>query len=84
MTVPRKPLKGRKKINEKNSRIIPITDEIVWDDLVLRAKTQFTNWKSGIYGSNNEDYLLFDGINKTTNYTRLKIAYDQLNRPLKT
>lgn len=84
MTVPRKPLKGRKKINEKNSRIIPIIDKQVWDDLILRAKSQYASWQSGIYGNNSEDYLIFDGFNKATSYTRLKLAYEQLKRPLKT
>lgn len=84
LEVPRKPLKGRKKICEKNSRIIPITDKIVWDELVVRAKFQYQQWKSGIFGSNEENYLLFDGINKSTSMARLKLAYEQCNLPCKT
>lgn len=84
LEVPRKPLKGRKKICEKNSRIAPITDKVVWDDLVSRAKIQYQNWQKGIYGTIQENYLLFDGINKATSMTRLKIAYEQKNLPCKT
>lgn len=82
--VPRKPLKGRKKICEKNSRIVPITDRDVWNNLVLRCKEQFQNWKTGIHGPEQKDYLLFDGLNKATSMTRLKSAHEGLNLGHKT
>lgn len=80
----RKPLKGRKKICEKNSRIIPITDQTVWNNLVYRCKEQFQAWKSGGYGSEQKDYLLFDGLNKATSMTRLKKAQEVQSLPSKT
>lgn len=78
LRVPRKPLKGRKKICEKNSRIVPITDERVWISLVERSKQQFRLWKNGAYGTDQKDYLIFDGLNKATSMTRLKQAYEAL------
>jgi integrase len=82
--VPRKPLKGRKKICEKNSRIVPITDRDVWNNLVMRCREQFQNWKTGFHGTDQKDYLLFDGINKSTSMTRLKQAHEGLNLGHKT
>lgn len=82
--VSRKPLKGRKKICEKNSRIVPIIDKQVWNNLVQRCKEQHQAWKSGIYGLSQKDYLLFDGLNKATGLTRLKQAQEMLNLRHKT
>lgn len=82
--VPRKPLKGRKKICEKNSRIIPITDQEVWNNLVYRCKDQFQGWRAGIYGPDQKDYLLFDGLNKATGMTRLKQAQERAHQRHKT
>lgn len=72
------------KICEKSSRIIPITNFVLWENLKIRAKKQYDLWRSGIYGSNPEDYVLFDGINKASSYTRLHQAYFRLQRKQKT
>jgi len=75
LKVPRKPLKGRKKISEKNCRIIPIIDKTTWNLLVMRAKQQYDLYQKGSYGSDKKDYLLFDCLSKATSATRLREAH---------
>lgn len=62
--VPRKPLKGKKKIAPENNRTIPITDKRAFNILVKCWKTQQGNYQNALYGDNKKDYLLFDGMNK--------------------
>jgi integrase len=76
----RKPLKMKKAINERNTRVIPIVHKELWEILARRAKEAFQKWKSGEYvSSNKSDYLLFEGITQSTSTARLKEAFDKAN-----
>ncbi|MDC1173889.1 hypothetical protein OAT67_00720 [Bacteriovoracaceae bacterium] len=76
----RKPLKMKKAINERNTRIIPVVCEELWKILCRRAKAQYKLWKNNHYLSRNQsDYLLFDGIVQTTSMFRLKEAFEKSN-----
>lgn len=64
--VSRKPLKGRKTISAKNTRIIPIVDKECWNILATRYKAQLKLKESRIYGSEQINYLLFgEAINSS-------------------
>lgn len=82
--VNRKPLKGRKVMTEKDCRIVPITDENLWEKIMTRLREQHDLWKKGIYGSNPSNYLLFDGFNRTTSTIRLKSAFEKVGISFKT
>lgn len=74
----RKPLKMKKAINEKNTRIIPIVNEELWKIISTRAKEAFRKWKSGDLLSNDKkDYLLFEGLTQTTSTARLKEGFEK-------
>ncbi len=60
--VDRVALKGRKVIDPKNSRIIPIFTKSIWNMLVVRYQTQQAQLTKEIYGTDPNDYLLFDGM----------------------
>lgn len=62
--VPRKALKGRRKIDPKNNRIIPIVNKDVFNTLVKRYFTQRDLYLKKKFGEDPKDYLLFDGLNK--------------------
>jgi len=75
-TVPRKPLKSKKKIEPKNNRIIPILNKETWLILVSLLKVQRENWKNKKYGNDKKNYLLFDGLNKSIFANDLRKAYE--------
>lgn len=78
--VKRKPLKMKKLISEKNTRIIPIVNERLWKTLKSRAKTAFKDWKSRrLNTADKASYLLFHDINQATSTKRLKAAFNALN-----
>lgn len=70
--VARKPLKGKKLICGANSRIHPIFDKQCFKMLVIRWNEQRELFERGKYGKNPSDYLLFNGINRTTFYNAMK------------
>jgi integrase len=61
-SVPRKPLKCRKKIDPKHFRYIPIFSKEAWNILVERYNNQKALWLEKRYGNDERDYLLFDGF----------------------
>lgn len=74
----RKPLKSKKVINERNTRVIPIINDGLWANLVERAKSAYKSWKNReLITSDKSSYLLFEGINKTTTTKKLKKAFEQ-------
>lgn len=76
----RKPLKMKKAINEKNTRVIPIVNEELWMILSRRAKDAFQSWKRvDLKSINKSDYLLFEGITSSTATTRLKEAFEKVS-----
>lgn len=72
-SVIRLPFKGKRKIDEKFNRIIPITDKVLWNSLVDIASEKFEE-----AGANKRDCLLFPTIDDTTATNRLKEAFDKL------
>lgn len=78
--IKRKPLKMKKAINEKNTRVIPIINKDLWKVLVTRAKKASTAHKNkSNLSPHKSDYLLFPGISKTTSTNRLKEAFRKVN-----
>ena len=77
-SVPRKPLKLRKKIDPSYYRYMPIYDLNAWNILVSRANEALDKFDKKIYTSNSKDYLLFDGITAAMFYNDLTKALDQL------
>ena len=63
-TVPRKPLKGKKRIDPRDCRIIPIFDKLTFNTLVSLWNQQQGVYFSTRYGDNPSNYLLFDGLNR--------------------
>lgn len=82
--IARAPLKSRKKISPKNSRIIPIWDKGLWNMLVDRHERQQKEQSKRRYGDNPEDYLLFDGLALSTFTAQLTRAYRDTEYMIKT
>lgn len=74
--VPRKPLKGRKRIDAKSSRTIPILDKQAFNALARRFNEQTDLLERGKFGSSKNDYLLFDGLEKNRFSRFLREAYE--------
>ena len=75
----RKPLKMKKAINERNTRVIPVVNHELWNILSRRAKNAYQCWKKKSLGSDSKsDYLLFDGVTQSTSMLRLKQAFENL------
>ncbi len=70
--VTRSPFKGRKKIEEKYNRVLPIIDKILWNDLVDVAGEVHENMRRD---QTPRDCLLFRSINDSTSTVRLMEAY---------
>lgn len=66
---PRKPLKGRKKIDHKNSRMIPITDKKCWNLLAKRYQ--------------KSEQLFFEDTTYHCLLSNLKKAYYKINKEMK-
>jgi integrase len=75
----RKPLKSKKVINERNTRVIPIINDELWLSLICRAKKAYQLCKERPYSTKDKSsFLLFENINKTTTTNKLKKAYEQV------
>lgn len=77
-TVPRKPLKCRKKIEPKAHRIIPVYDKKTWNIIVESWNTQREAYLKKQFGSDIESYLLFEGVTASMFYTDLMKAFGSL------
>ncbi|MBK9038010.1 MAG: tyrosine-type recombinase/integrase [Bdellovibrionales bacterium] len=75
-TVPRKPLKGRKRIDAKGSRTIPVLDSEAFNALARRFNDQSELLESKKFGISKSDYLLFDGLEKNRFSRLLREAYE--------
>jgi integrase len=75
--VVRKPLKGRKRIDARSSRIIPILNKRAYNTLARRFNDQCELLASSIYGNNRNDYLLFNGLDKNRFSRLLRGAYEK-------
>ncbi len=66
-SVPRKPLKGKRKIDEKSARIVPMVDQRAWSDLAELYNEQLAHYKRKLWGENLKDYLLFEQVTSAAN-----------------
>ena len=74
----RKPLKGRRKIDEKSARTIPIVDPVLWQDLAKLYNMEIAKFQNQIWGEKTCNYLLFEGIRRTSfqeAYRNLQLPY---------
>lgn len=69
--VPRKPLKGKKRISSANSRTIPIFDLDCFNTLVRLWNEQQSLFQCEKYGNNPSDYLLFKGTSTNIYYRHM-------------
>ena len=76
-TIPRKPLKGRKRIDSKASRMIPIFDRKTFNVLARRYNEQSALMENKQFGSNKSDYLLFDGLTRNIFFRLITKAYEK-------
>ena len=74
--IARKPLKGRKRVDAKASRMIPIFDRTTFNILAQRYNDQSDLFIEKRFGSLQSDYLLFDGLNKNRFSQLLRQAYE--------
>lgn len=73
-SVPRKPLKSRRKIEPKWFRFIPIFEREAWNVLVRRYNEQIDLLSKNTHGRDERDYLLFDNITASMFYQDLVAA----------
>ena len=78
--VPRKPLKGRKKIDEKSARVIPLIDQSLWIHLARYYNEALASHKRRLWGEDLKDYLLFNNITSTSS-TELSRISSRLSIP---
>lgn len=79
--IKRKPLKGRKKIDLRNNRLIPISDAKSAGILMAAYDRCKSELEKDRYGNSGDDYLLFEGLNKNIFSNNLKKAYLSLKKP---
>lgn len=61
-TVPRAPLKGRKKISPEYARTIPLFEAETWNLLAARHAQATTRLGRGEFGSDQMNYMLFEDL----------------------
>ena len=76
-SIKRKPLKGKRKIHEKHTRIMPIINKDLFNNLVKLYKQQKELLEKRSYGRNPKDYVLFDGLTTTAASIVLRAAYSK-------
>ncbi len=76
--IPRKPLKGKKRMDPGDCRIIPIFDLESYKCLVRLWNEQQALFESKKFGSCPDDYLLFDGLTRSIYSRNLRLAQKYL------
>lgn len=76
--VPRKPLKGKRKIDPKDCRIIPIFHKKTYNTLVNLWNKQRELYRLKRYGTDLKDYLLFDGLTYSIYSTTLRLIQQKM------
>jgi len=76
-SVPRKPLKLRKKIAPEHFRFIPIFDKQAWNIIVERYNAQSEKLDKKEHGIEARDYLLFDDLSLSQFYNHLVKAFEK-------
>lgn len=70
-SVPRKPLKSRRRIDPKWFRFIPIFNNEAWKVLATLYNTQIDLYEKRTHGNDERDYLLFDKLTASMFYQDL-------------
>ena len=81
--IPRKPLKNKKEVSEREARTLIITDQITWDGLTELHNQQVEKFHQRIHTENIQDYILFDGITRATATRRLQEAFTSTGLPFR-
>lgn len=76
--VPRKPLKGKKRIDSKDCRIIPLFDKRAYNIVVRLWNKQRALFLTKRYGISLKDYLLFDGLTRSTYSSDMRVTQQKL------
>jgi site-specific recombinase XerD len=71
----RKPLKGRKKIHNKDSRLVPIREKELWNMLAKRYKEQKELQSKEVFGKEAINYLFFNDLTASRFAQDLKESY---------
>ena len=82
-SIPRKPLKSKKVISSKNTRIIPLTSKENFNNLVKLYKKQQELKSMVAYGTKDENYLFFSDVPYSRYIGLLHEAYKFLNLSFK-
>lgn len=77
----RKPLKGRKKVDDKSARTVVITDKLLWNELVALHNQTLIQVDKRLFGGDISQYPVFEGADKTTSANKLRKAYAKVNLP---
>lgn len=72
----RKPLKGKKRIDDKSARTVVITDKVLWNELVSLHNRTLENYEMKYFGKDLDQYPLFEGIDKSSSAKKLRDAYE--------
>src|SRR3989338_4763977 len=72
--------KGRKKIDEKSARVIPLIDQSLWIHLARYYNEALASYKRRLWGEDLKDYLLFNNITSTSS-TELSRISSRLSIP---
>jgi integrase len=73
----RKPLKGRRKIDDKSARTVIIIDKILWNELVNLHNEKLVLLEGGSFGREVDQYPLFEGIDKSSSTRKLIFAFEK-------
>lgn len=76
--VPRKPLKGKRKIDPKDCRIIPLFHKRAYNILVKLWNRQRKLYESKRHGHDLKDYLLFDGLTYSIYSSNLRLIQQKM------
>lgn len=71
----RKPLKGRKAIGPKYSRVVPIRSKEAWNILATRYKQGLEQCATGAFGPERREYMLFEDAEWNRTVNALREAY---------
>jgi hypothetical protein len=65
-----KPLKGKKRIDNKSARTVVITDKILWNELVKMHNHTLELFDKKLFGKTIDQYSIFEGVDKATIRTK--------------
>ena len=76
--IQRKPLKGRKRIDDRSARTVVITDKLLWNELVALHNQVLVHFDGKLFGEDISQYPIFEGADKTSSANKLRKAYEKV------